>query len=65
MRFVILYSITLTANVIVNAAALQNLTNTVSSVQKAFLLATVVSALLNFLGMKFYVFKNTTIKRFL
>ncbi len=57
-RFIILYSITLAANVIVNSVTLQNLTNTTSSLQKAFLLATAVSALLNFLGLKFFVFKN-------
>lgn len=56
-RFVVLYSTTLGTNVLVNALALTLLGDATMAVQGAFLLATGVSASLNFLGMKFFVFK--------
>jgi putative flippase GtrA len=59
-RFVLLYGATLGANVLVNAVALRSLADTRFSVQIAFLLATATSATLNFLGMKFFVFKTAT-----
>jgi len=52
-RFVVLYTVTLGANVWVNALALAWL----GEAGLAFLLATGVSASLNFLGMKWFVFK--------
>lgn len=56
-RFAVLYSITLGANVWANALALAVMGEALLSVQLAFLLATGVSASLNFLGMKFFVFR--------
>ena len=56
-RFAVLYSSTLGINVMVNALALKLLLNVTVAIQLAFLLATSVSACLNFLGMKFLVFK--------
>ena len=56
-RFVLLYVATLGANVFVNALALKLLADAVAAIQVAFLLATGVSASLNFLGMKLFVFK--------
>lgn len=56
-RFALLYAATLGANVFVNALALTLLTDTVLAIHVAFLLATTVSASLNFLGMKLFVFK--------
>lgn len=58
LRFSILYTATLGANVCVNALALVLLANAAAAIQVAFLLATGVSASLNFLGMKFFVFKT-------
>jgi len=57
-RFVVLYMSTLGANVLVNSLALKLLVNSVAAVQIAFVLATGVSASLNFLGMKIFVFRS-------
>jgi putative flippase GtrA len=56
-RFMVLYASTLGANVLINALSLKLLADTAAAFQLAFLLATGVSASLNFLGMKFFVFK--------
>jgi len=56
-RFSALYSSTLGANVLINAVALKLLADTAFAFQLAFLFATGVSASLNFLGMKLFVFK--------
>lgn len=60
-RFALLYSFTLATNVAVNALALIMMDGILMSIQWAFLLATGVSAILNFLGMKFFVFKASPI----
>jgi putative flippase GtrA len=57
-RFALLYALTLGANVLINATALRALADSLFAVQAAFLLATGTSAILNFLGMKFFVFQN-------
>ena len=56
-RFIFLYSLTLAANVGVNTMALKMMSGVFMAMQWAFLLATGVSACLNFLGMKLFVFK--------
>lgn len=56
-RFSALYLSTLGANVLINAVVLKLLADTVFTFQLAFLFATGVSACLNFLGMKLFVFK--------
>ena len=56
-RFLLLYGMTLGANVFVNALALKDLAGLAFPVQVAFVLATGTSATLNFLGMKFFVFQ--------
>lgn len=56
-RFSALYASTLGANVLINALALRLLADVAAAIQLAFLLATGVSACLNFLGMKLLVFK--------
>ena len=56
-RFFVLYSSTLITNVLVNSLVLHLFINTMAAFQLAFLLATLTSACLNFLGMKFFVFK--------
>ncbi|EFL91634.1 putative membrane protein with GtrA-like domain [Candidatus Regiella insecticola LSR1] len=55
-RFMFLYASTLCVNVLANALLLKWLTD----IRLAFLLATGLSALLNFLGMKLFVFKDKT-----
>jgi len=56
-RFSALYASTLGANVLINALALKLLADMAIAFQSAFLLATGVSAPLNFPGMKLFVFK--------
>lgn len=56
-RFILLYALTLGANVLVNALMLRVLSQIPSAIQLAFLVATGVSAALNFIGMKLFVFK--------
>lgn len=60
-RFVLLYAITLSANVQVNSGSLALLSPISIAVQVAFLIATGVSAVLNFLGMKLFVFKDSVL----
>ena len=60
-RFVVLYTATLAVNVYINALALDKLIGLAFVVQLAFLLATGVSAILNFVGMKFFVFRKLTL----
>ncbi len=56
-RFSALYASTLGANVLINELALKLLDDIAIAFQLAFILATGVSASLNFLGMKLFVFK--------
>jgi putative flippase GtrA len=56
-RFSVLYASTLGANVLINALALKLLADITIAIQLSFLLATGISACLNFLGMKLFVFK--------
>lgn len=59
LRFLLLYTLTLLANVQVNALALVLLSGWSGAMQIAFLAATGTSATLNFIGMKFFVFRST------
>ena len=56
-RFSALYASTLVANVLINALLLNLLADVAFAIQFAFLLATGITACLNFLGMKLYVFR--------
>lgn len=56
-RFTSLYAITLGINVWVNAFVLHLFDTTTQVIQLAFLMATGISAILNFIGMKWLVFK--------
>ena len=58
MRFILLYSLTLGVNVSVNALMLKVMEEVIGAFYHAFLIATGVSAILNFVGMKFFVFRN-------
>lgn len=53
LRFAILYSLTLGANVLVNKLVLDNSGIVILS----FVIATAVSTIINFIGQKFWVFK--------
>lgn len=56
-RFAALYASTLGVNVFVNAFVLHLFIHSIAAVHVAFVIATGVSACLNFLGMKFFVFR--------
>ena len=58
-RFILVYACNLGANVSINRLALEFLPFEVNKVTIAFILATGVSAALNFLGMKFFVFTKS------
>ena len=60
LKFALLYGVTLSANVLVNSQFLEFLKNVGYAVQLSFFFATGVSATLNFIGMKFIVFKPRT-----
>lgn len=60
-RFIVLYVGTLGINVFINSIALHLLAEVIAAMQIAFLAATGISATLNFLGMKFFVFKPNSI----
>mgnify|MGYP000066233871 CR=1 FL=1 len=55
-RFIALYTVTLGSNVLLNAAVLMLLGQSEWVIQLAFFMATGVSAVLNFIGMKWFVF---------
>jgi len=57
VRFVLLYASTLGVNVFINSALLHLAGRSQTGIAAAFVLATGCSAVLNFLGMKFFVFK--------
>jgi putative flippase GtrA len=56
-RFGLLYSLTLATNIFANAVTLIWLASIPSAIQIAFLVATGISAILNFLGLKYFVFR--------
>lgn len=61
-RFVLLYATTLGVNVWVNTTALRAFEEASMKVQLAFLLATGISAALNFTGMKWFVFRSKSVE---
>ncbi len=63
-RFVFLYAGTLCVNIGVNSLTLKLLGEMAGAVQVAFLLATGISAALNFLGMKWFVFSARSLSQF-
>lgn len=64
-RFATLYAFTLGANVLTNAISLKLLADMTLAFQVAFVLATGVSASLNFLGLRLFVFKSIIKTEFL
>ena len=62
-RFAILYAVALSTNVFVNSQTLTLLSGSFASIEIAFLLATLVSASLNFLGMKLFVFESKFVSK--
>lgn len=61
-RYVLLYASTLGVNVVVNAYALLIVNEFEYAVLLAFLLATGFSTVLNFIGMKYFVFKGKEVR---
>lgn len=59
-RFATLYACTICVNVLVNSYALKIFANMFVATQLAFLVATIITASINFLGMKLYVFRAYT-----
>ncbi len=57
-RFALLYAVTLLVNIWLNTLALKTFISLTAAVQMAFLIATAVSAAMNFIGMKIFVFKS-------
>jgi putative flippase GtrA len=56
-RFAVLYAMTLGVNVVSNSVAMTAMNSSKLAMPIAFVFATGLSATLNFLGMKFFVFK--------
>ena len=61
LRFFLLYSITLGINVVVNSILLKLLIGLILASQIAFFVATAISAFVNFIGLKFFVFNRKDI----
>ena len=59
LKFLLLYSVSLSANVFINSQFLEFLGSFDYEVLISFFFATGVSSTLNFIGMKFIVFKST------
>lgn len=57
LRFGVLYATTLLCNVAANSVLLAIFTGYALAIQGAFVAATAISATLNFLGMKYFVFR--------
>lgn len=57
-RYIILYSITLMSNVTVNATMLASLSDFNNTILLSFFIATGVSSVMNFFGMKIFVFRS-------
>ena len=57
-KFIFLYAISMTLNVFFNNLSLKLLGNISFKFQISFIIATIISATINFLGMKFFVFKK-------
>lgn len=64
-RFTLLYLSTCAINIMVNAVVLSFFSNLLFIGYLAFTIATFCSSMLNFLGMKFFVFKVTGVEKFL
>jgi putative flippase GtrA len=57
IKFILLYFVSLMLNVFVNTNFLGWLASSNFNVQISFILATIVSATINFIGMKYFIFK--------
>lgn len=60
LKFAFLYSIALCLNVLINSQLLEFFKNSDYALQISFFFATSVSASVNFVGMKLFVFKTKT-----
>lgn len=57
-KFILMYIISLIINIFTNSTLLEILIYNNLKVQISFIVATFITATLNFLGMKYFVFKN-------
>jgi putative flippase GtrA len=64
-RFAILYALTLFINLMINSVVLVWLASFYAAVQIAFLMATSISAALNFVGMKLFVFREYKMSKYI
>ena len=62
-RFSLLYAVTLLINIGINAFALKQLNGLPVEIQAAFLIATGISAVMNFIGMKLFVFRTESLPK--
>lgn len=60
IRFLLLYTVTLVVNVVVNAAAVAGLDGVAGRITLAWLVAQAVASAMNFIGMQRYVFARRT-----
>lgn len=58
MRFMTIYIATLFINIVINSVVLELTAKNLATNYLAFMFATVASAFLNFIGMRFYVFRK-------
>jgi putative flippase GtrA len=63
VQFLILHVFSLFACVFINSIAFINLSNNIFRVELAFFLGIATSTLLNFIGMKYFVFKKSSYKK--
>lgn len=63
VRFIFLYACTLTTNVYVNEWIINILHASKYKMHVAFIAATTVSASINFLGLKLFVFRDSTLEK--
>lgn len=64
IKFISLYTVTLGANVIINSIMLNIFKRNDFSIYISFIFSAGVSAILNFIGMKLYVFRSVSSAKF-
>lgn len=58
LRFTLLYTSTLTVNAMINTITLNAFANKFAAIEMSFLVATAFSSVVNFIGMKYFVFRR-------
>ena len=62
LSFIVLYLTSLSINIYINNQLLSNFPNQFMIYQFAFLFSTIISAMVNYFGMKYYVFNKSKIR---